>query len=354
MDFWGHGHGPESSEIKKKSVWSGNSKTGGALAAEGPATGEARGGRRAPAQAGSRVARPRPRPQVPHRAHLQGRDDTLPSSRARAATPARAPANMASPDASAMEDKVRSLPEGLRTKHPGTWRVVDVSDWVKGWGESFVSAALAVKENGIDGDTIKMALEEASLGANAAKSDLQGDVFRAHYPCPSLCVLLCVCVCVCLSLKTVDTYTDSMGIMRGQSLRFNKEMKIFTDLYSYFETTTRPGVLPGPGGNTSTLPLDLANTDSSTIATTLIEGGVSRVDLAHQLLRADVPNATTQTRILGASMRPREDEGWLAEESKARQKSQKVKAGMSAAKKNKVGPAGSLEACFQRQKTANE
>ena len=32
--FLGHGHGPESAQ-KKKSVWSGNSKTGGALAAEG-------------------------------------------------------------------------------------------------------------------------------------------------------------------------------------------------------------------------------------------------------------------------------------------------------------------------------
>ena len=151
---------------------------------------------------------------------------------------------------------------------------MDVSDWVKGWGESFASAALTLQENGIDGDTIQMALTEASLGENDAKSDLQGDVFRAHCACASLCV------CVCPSLTLLHTYTDSMGIMRGQSLRFNKEMKIFTDLYCYFETTKRPGVLPGPGGNASTLRLDLANTDSSTLATTLIEGGVSRVDLA--------------------------------------------------------------------------
>ena len=130
------------------------------------------------------------------RAPAGSRRHGLPSSPGSEQRLERAAENMASADASAMEDKLQSLPEGLRTKHPGTWRVVDVSDWVKGWGESFVSAALAVKENGIDGDTIKMALEEASLGANAAKSDLQGDVFRAHYPCPSLCVLLCVCVCV--------------------------------------------------------------------------------------------------------------------------------------------------------------
>ena len=64
---------------------------------------------------------------------------------------------------------------------------MDVSDWVKGWGESFAKAALTLKENGIDGDTIQMALTEASLGENDAKSALQGDVFRAHCACASLC-----------------------------------------------------------------------------------------------------------------------------------------------------------------------
>ena len=89
-------------------------------------------------------------------------------------------ANMASVDASAMEGKVQSLPERLRTRHPGAWTEEDVSDWVKGWGASFASGAETVKDNGVDGDTIGQALKEVSQGENDGKSVLQGDQFRVH------------------------------------------------------------------------------------------------------------------------------------------------------------------------------
>ena len=106
---------------------------------------------------------------------------------------ARTPENMASVDASAMEGKVQSLPERLRTRHPGAWTEEDVSDWVKGWGASFASAAETVKDNGVDGDTIGQTLKEVSQGENDGKSVLQGDQFRVHL---CVCVRSCVCVCV--------------------------------------------------------------------------------------------------------------------------------------------------------------
>ena len=106
-----------------------------------------------------------------------------------------------SPDASAMEGtvygKVQSLPDRLRTRHPGAWTEEDVSHWVEGWGPSFASAAETLKENGVDGATIRQVLEVSSQSENDAKSELQGDELCVHHPmCVYVCVLVSVRVCV--------------------------------------------------------------------------------------------------------------------------------------------------------------
>jgi len=91
-----------------------------------------------------------------------------------------------------MEGKVQSLPDRLRTRHPGAWTEEDVSHWVEGWGPSFASAAETLKENGVDGATIRQVLEVSSQSENDAKSELQGDELCVHHP---MCVYVCVLDC---------------------------------------------------------------------------------------------------------------------------------------------------------------
>jgi hypothetical protein len=131
-----------------------------------------------------------------------------------------------------MEEKIQSLPQELRTLHPKRWTTQNVSAWVTRWGPAFSTAAGTLLQNGVDGGTIHYALSDTSLWSPMGDvTSLQGELIHKH---------VYVLVSCPLSFSLMPKNAGPMGITNGQVLRFRKEMRIFSDLCSYFDKMQEP------------------------------------------------------------------------------------------------------------------
>ena len=105
-------------------------------------------------------------------------------------------------------------------------------------------------------------------------------------------------------------HAGPMGISSGQVLRFKTEMRIFRNLCSYFDQLQQPQGSPQNTGcavlhSEAALVIshdDLQKTDCAELASSLTQGGVSGVSLAHALLKTSVPKAPMQQRLFGGAV----------------------------------------------------
>ena len=130
----------------------------------------------------------------------------------------------------------------------------------------------------------------------------------------------------------------------GQIFRCDKEMKLFMDLCSHFDTIPQRDV--GPPDDL----VSLKDKDCSEIASSLTKSGVSGISLAHALLKAPIPRVNTQQRMLGGSVSAA-DSGWLDDTASSSSKRMKVKDGIQAANSRKASSSGfgTIAACFAKQ-----
>jgi hypothetical protein len=144
-----------------------------------------------------------------------------------------------------------------------------------------------------------------------------------------------------------------MGISSGQVLRFKTEMRIFRNLCSYFDQLQQPQASPQHTGcsvmhSEAALVIshnDLQKTDCAELATSLTQGGVSGVALAHALLKTSVPKAPMQQRLFGRPVSAGQEGCW-DDAARASALSKKIKLGRAAAKPLQ---GNSIAACFQKQ-----